>query len=239
MNNKLVFGFIFCQFLSNLFVVESTNHERKLIKDLLKDYEPYERPTFNDSAAVDVKHGLTLLKLDLDADKEILTSYVWMNMEWQDVNLQWNQSDYGGINSIRLPPGRIWIPDIIPYNALDYNSVDPHKQFTNIVITSSGDCTWIPPMVLKTTCKIDLTTSFFTTSNSDVQDCKIKVGSWTYNGFTMNLISQNSDIDTSSFVLNQEWQLMGATAQRNEVFYECCAEPYLDITYIVKLKKRG
>ena len=227
MNNKLVFGFLFCQFIGGSFCGK---HERKLIKDLLKHYEPYERPVSDESLAVTVKHGLTIQKLDLDVDKEILKGQIWMNMEWSDANLRWNPSDYGGIKDIRLPSDRIWIPDIIPYNAFDYNSVDPRKQMTNIVITSNGNCTWIPPIVLKTTCKIDDT--------SDRQECKIKVGSWTYNGFMMNLILQASEADTSSYIANKEWALMGAPAERNEVFYECCPEPYIDITYLIKLKRR-
>ena len=201
-----------------------------MIKDLLRDYEPYERPVSNESLAVDVRHGLTLQKLDLDVDKETLTSYTWMNMEWNDANLRWNSSDYGGINDIRFPLDRIWIPDIIPYNAFDYNSVDPRNPMTNIAINSTGDCIWNPPIVLKTACEIDDT--------NDTQSCNIKVRSWTYTGFKINLILQHSEAYTSSFVRNKEWKLMGTTAQHNEFFYECCEEPYLDITYNIILKRQ-
>ena len=30
----------------------------------------------------------------------------------------------------------------------------------------------------------------------------------------------------------------GVPAKRNEVIYECCPEPYLDITFIIKLRRR-
>ena len=228
MKNKFVFGLIFCQFIGDSFCGPN---ERRLIKDLLQDYEPYERPVYNESAAVDLKHGLTILKLDLDVDTEILTGQIWMNMEWNDANLRWNPADYGGIDDIRLPSERIWIPDIIPYNALDYHSVDPRKQMTNIVVSSSGGCTWIPPIVLKTMCKVDDT--------SDTQSCDIKVGSWTYNGFKINLIKNQAEADTSTYVRSKEWDLIGTTAERHEVLYPCCPEPYFDTTYNIKLKKRG
>ena len=230
MNNKLFFGFLFCQFISSAFCGA---YERKLMKDLLQDYEPYERPVFNESDPVDVKHGISINKLDLDVEKEILTGHIWMNMEWNDFNLRWNPSDYGGIKDIRLPADRIWIPDIIPYNAYDYRNVAPRKQITNIVIRSSGACTWIPPILLKTSCNIDYTTYR--------QSCTIKVGSWTYNGFKLNLtlLREDSLADTSSFVRNKEWFLKSAKAERNEVFYECCEEPYLDIKYEITLDRRG
>ena len=49
---------------------------------------------------------------------------------------------------------------------------------TNVVVTSTGSCTYIPPGIFKSTCKIDITWFPF-----DDQDCKMKFGSWTYNGF--------------------------------------------------------
>ena len=48
----------------------------------------------------------------------------------------------------------------------------------NVVVYSSGDCTYIPPGIFKSTCKIDITWFPF-----DDQDCNMKFGSWTYNGF--------------------------------------------------------
>lgn len=46
------------------------------------------------------------------------------------------------------------------------------------MVTSTGSCTYIPPGIFKSTCKIDITWFPF-----DDQDCKMKFGSWTYNGF--------------------------------------------------------
>ena len=49
---------------------------------------------------------------------------------------------------------------------------------TNVVVTHEGKCTYIPPGIFKSTCKIDITWFPF-----DDQDCEMKFGSWTYNGF--------------------------------------------------------
>ena len=231
MNNRLFTCIFIATLLCVTTFVDSSPHERKLIKNLLDDYQRYERPVTNESVAVDVKHGITINKIELDLDKEILTSHIWINLEWNDVNLQWDKARFGGIRDIRLPSHKIWIPDIFTYNAFDYHSVDPNKQMTNIVVTSNGKCTWIPPMVMRTTCKIDGTT--------DTQSCPIKVGSWTYNGLKINLTPQSSVADTSTYVRNKKWELISTKAKRNEIFYECCPEPYLDITYTIVLKKLG
>jgi len=41
-----------------------------------------------------------------------------MVQEWTDYNLAWNESEYGGIPSVRIPPSHIWKPDIFMYNRL-------------------------------------------------------------------------------------------------------------------------
>ena len=35
---------------------------------------------------------------------------------WQDYQLKWDVADYGGINVLRLPPDRVWKPDIVLFN---------------------------------------------------------------------------------------------------------------------------
>ena len=49
---------------------------------------------------------------------------------------------------------------------------------TNVVVTSAGLCTYIPPGIFKSSCPIDITWFPF-----DDQNCEMKFGSWTYNGF--------------------------------------------------------
>jgi Neurotransmitter-gated ion-channel ligand binding domain len=46
-----------------------------------------------------------------------------------------------------------------------------------VVLTNTGSCTYIPPGIFKSTCKIDITWFPF-----DDQDCEMKFGSWTYDG---------------------------------------------------------
>lgn len=36
--------------------------------------------------------------------------------EWNDMNLRWNTSDFGGVKDLRVPPHRLWKPDVLMYN---------------------------------------------------------------------------------------------------------------------------
>ena len=42
--------------------------------------------------------------------------FVLPSQEWTDDNLRWNESEYGDIKDLRIPPAYIWAPDILMYN---------------------------------------------------------------------------------------------------------------------------
>jgi len=211
---------------------ESGYHERRLLGDLMSDYNKLERPVYNESEAVVLTFGLTLQQIiDVDEKNQILTTNIWLNLDWNDVNLKWNKSDYGDIGDIRIPPKYIWKPDLLMYNSADeaFDGTYP----TNVVVTNEGGCTYIPPGIFKSTCKIDITWFPF-----DDQDCEMKFGSWTYDGFKLDLQLKDEKGDLGTYVDNGEWHLMDVPAERNEVFYECCPAPYLDITFTIKIRRR-
>jgi len=198
----------------------------------MDQYNKLERPAVNESDAVVLTFGLTLQQIiDVDEKNQLLTTNVWLNLEWDDANLRWNESEYGNVSDIRIPPSALWKPDILMYNSASeaFDGTYP----TNVVVTSTGSCTYIPPGIFKSTCLIDITWFPF-----DDQDCEMKFGSWTYNGFKLDFQLKEEVGDTGTYVMNGEWALLGVPAKRNEVIYECCPEPYLDITFIIKLRRR-
>ena len=56
------------------------------------------------------------------------------------------------------------------------------------VITSEGGVMWMPPAIFRSTCPINITYFPF-----DIQICNMKFGSWTYDGFKLD-INFHSDI---------------------------------------------
>merc|ERR1719245_2988240 len=206
--------------------------ERRLLNDLMEYYQKLERPVANESEAVQLKFGLSLQQImDVDEKDQIMMTNVWLNLEWTDDNLRWNASEYENVKDIRVPPSTIWAPDILMYNSAS-ESFDSTYQ-TNVVVTSSGLCTYIPPGIFKSSCPIDITWFPF-----DDQNCEMKFGSWTYNGFKVDFQLQSEEGDTGTFIANGEWALLGVPARQNEVIYECCPEPYIDITFIIKIRRR-
>ncbi|KAK6642479.1 Neuronal acetylcholine receptor subunit alpha-7 [Polyplax serrata] len=167
-----------------------------------------------------------------DEKNQLLITNLWLKLEWNDVNLRWNSSEYGGVKDLRIPPHRIWKPDVLMYNSADEGFDGTYP--TNVVVRNNGSCLYVPPGIFKSTCKIDITWFPF-----DDQRCEMKFGSWTYDGFQLDLqLQDEGGGDISSFITNGEWDLIGVPGKRNEIYYNCCPEPYIDITFIIIIRRR-
>ena len=53
-----------------------------------------------------------------------LTDSFQPSKEWTDANMRWNKSEYSDIEDIRIPPARLWKPDILMYNRSGVKSVE-------------------------------------------------------------------------------------------------------------------
>uniref|UniRef100_A0A0K0FNG3 Neuronal acetylcholine receptor subunit alpha-7 (inferred by orthology to a C. elegans protein) n=1 Tax=Strongyloides venezuelensis TaxID=75913 RepID=A0A0K0FNG3_STRVS len=198
----------------------------------MRDYMFLERPVANHSEAVKVYLKVSLQQLiDVDEKNQIVHINAWLNYRWKDYKLVWDPTEYGNITDIRFPTVKLWKPD-----ALLYNSVDPNFDSTyptNIVVQNNGECTWIPPGIFKVSCKINIRWFPF-----DEQRCALKFGSWTYDGFKLDLQPDENGFDISEYLPNGEWALPLTTVIRNEKRYDCCPEPYLDLTFYLHLRRR-
>jgi len=222
--------------ISILITTVYSSPESDLKKILLKNYDKTSRPVLNESDSVTVTVGLTLQSiLEVDIEKGTLTTIAWFNLNWNDPQLMWLYEEkfdkYKNVPDIRLPVSQVWSPDVEVYNGI---SQELTTKTDNVVIYSRGEMTNIPAYRLVTSCKVDSTWYPF-----DDQTCDIKIGSWVYNGFKVDLkLMAPEEADLGSYISNTEWDLIGAPAKRHEVYYECCPEPYVDVTYSIHLKRR-
>ncbi|XP_030241644.1 acetylcholine receptor subunit alpha-type acr-16 isoform X3 [Drosophila navojoa] len=208
-------------------------HEKRLLNHLLSTYNTLERPVANESEPLEVKFGLTLQQIiDVDEKNQILTTNAWLNLEWNDYNLRWNETEYGGVKDLRITPNKLWKPDVLMYNSADEGFDGTYH--TNIVVKHNGSCLYVPPGIFKSTCKIDITWFPF-----DDQHCEMKFGSWTYDGNQLDLVLNSEDGgDLSDFITNGEWYLLAMPGKKNTIVYQCCPEPYVDITFTIQIRRR-
>jgi dihydrofolate reductase len=111
----------------------------------------------------------------------------------------------------------------------------PNEIFskTNVIISSNGKMKWLTPALVKSTCKVDIAYFPF-----DKQKCPLILGSWTYDGFKLDLWpTPTGAADSKPFIPNGEWVLHNLTYTRHVIKYSCCPEPYPDVTFYITIKR--
>ncbi|XP_032785867.2 acetylcholine receptor subunit alpha-like [Daphnia magna] len=214
---------------------------KRLYDDLLSNYNKLVRPVANVSDALTVKIKLKLSQLiDVNLKNQIMTTNLWVEQYWYDYKLQWNPADYGGVDMLNIPSENIWRPDIVLYNNADGNF--EVTLSTKATMYHSGLIEWKPPAIYKSSCEIDVEYFPF-----DEQTCVLKFGSWTYDGFQVDLRHLEEKfgstvvemgVDLSEFYMSVEWDILAVPATRNMKFYTCCDEPYLDITFNITMRRK-
>merc|ERR1712183_944686 len=210
-------------------------HQQNLLSTLFgPDYSPLFIPVKNASIAQEVFMEATLQKImDVDVDKGVLTTLIWLDMQWEDDYLKWDPEKSGGVDRLELPPSKVWTPDIFLFNDVSgHFSDDLVRDSPLLVVTNEGQVRWIPPLVVKTMCDM-------TTKTTDVQTCELKFGSWVYTAHQLDLINSKHSMDLEGYNLNTEWNLESARVERHETVYECCPAPFVDITYTVRLQSKS
>lgn len=218
---------------------KGSKYERALLKNLFQsDYDLNERPVVNDSDAVVVTLGLTLNQIvDVDEKNQILISSAWVRQIWHNPLLKWNSSKFGGLESINVSPRKVWLPDIVLYeNADDDISFGGNLDRLNfrVVLHHTGKNVWLAPVTFKSKCRIDIKYFPF-----DTQYCKMKFGSWTYDGFRVDVVNESDSADLDSYTNSAEWDLVGVPATRSVLKYFCCEEPFPDVTFSIIIRRRS
>uniref|UniRef100_T1IUC4 Uncharacterized protein n=1 Tax=Strigamia maritima TaxID=126957 RepID=T1IUC4_STRMM len=224
-----------------LAVMSANPDAKRLYDDLLSKYNRLIRPVGNNSEKITVKMGLKLSQLiDLNLKNQIMTTNVWVEQVWHDYKLQWEPEEYGGVQELFVPSELLWLPDIVLYNNADGSYVV--TTMTKAVLNYDGTVVWKPPAIFKSSCEIDVEYFPF-----DQQECFMKFGSWTYDGYMIDLTHTaaskeqtlvNVGIDLREYYLSVEWDIMAVPAKKNEKFYSCCEEPYPDITFTITLRRK-
>ncbi|CAL1530224.1 unnamed protein product [Lymnaea stagnalis] len=206
--------------------------EQRLFYKLFEGYDPNTRPVYNASDPVKVLIGITLTQIfDLDEKNQVLTTNVWLDQEWTDQKLHWNPTDYNDLKRLRIPCRHLWKPDIVLYNSVE-DYTDGYMQ-SLAMVHHTGVVFWPPIVRFQSTCQVDITYFPF-----DDQVCSMKLGSWAYDGFQVDVDNRSVPVDLSNYVSNGEWHLISVTAKRNVVYYPCCTEPFHDVTFTVHLRRR-
>ncbi len=189
-------------------------------------------PVVHAHHAVLVELGLALLHVDLDEMASVLTADAWMRISWIDEHLNWSGLDNISVSNLHFAQDELWRPDIKLYNSADDPRKAPYGE-TTLLVEREGRVLWVPPARLKAFCKIDLRFWPF-----DRQECKLKFGSWTSHGqqLDLGLYRNLTHVENLQFYTNnREWKVLTSHAATSNLTYDCCQEPYPDVTFVLDL----
>ncbi|ELU00305.1 hypothetical protein CAPTEDRAFT_217687 [Capitella teleta] len=172
-----------------------------------------------------ISDGFNIQELYLNRwtpSRGICSKASWQPNVWTDYRLEWFAFD-NNLHSVRVLPSDIWIPDLRLYNSLDAQTRPGHNF---VVVTNDGTLDYIFPVNHRVRCPVE----------GNIVTCTLKVGSWTYSGAVLNLTSK--DVDLSSYVARNDFELVTATVEREILQYKCCPEPYISLKYVITLEKQ-
>ena len=225
---------LFFLLISNTYANIFNNPEYRLLQNLTSNYQKI-IPNFENK--VDVQVSLALRAINkMNQVEGTVDLNIWLRHYWHDEYLIWNPEEYNNLSMITLYTdpeldNSIWIPDLYLINTGE-KPMD-NMDYTKANIYSNGDVFWSRPGIITSTCIFDLTDFPF-----DQQNCELKFSSWAYHGDIINLTTHQNAIDITNFQSNDGWSLISYTSQLNLVKYECCKEPYPDITFNFILRRK-
>jgi len=231
-------------------LAKNDNVFSRLIDDLFADggYEkdaiPMKKPADKESNinAINVGVGLSIIDLDYDPS-DILSASTWFKAAWEDYRLKWDPEHYDGLSSIKIPASRIWTPDLSVYNAVDFGAGSFADLYannpTNAVVYNTGKVLWIPAIPMKVYCNNGYKATHDPSDNYALE-CKITIGSWTYDGFHLNMTAYGGEeyMELSDMTRNSRYVV---TSQKGDAiwtkYYDCCKETYLSMNYVFTIQK--
>ncbi|KAM9425183.1 cholinergic receptor, nicotinic, beta 1 (muscle) like [Pholidichthys leucotaenia] len=215
---------------------EASETEKRLHQKIFTDYNIKVRPSRNWEERVTVRVGMTLSQLvSLDEKKGEMTTNVFMNLAWTDYRLSWDPEEFDSINVLRIPPHKVWRPDIYLINNND-GQFDV-ALYVNVLVYSDGTVNWLPPAIYRSSCSIEVAYFPF-----DWQNCSMVFRSYTYDASEVDLQYFLDDdgneiheivIDENAFTENGEWAICHKPSRKNikEDLYE-------DITFYLIIERK-
>ena len=62
--------------------------------------------------------------------------------------------------------------------------------------------------------------------------------SWSYDESSMLVTNRSTEGDSSFFIQHGEWDLLNIMQTKHSLYYDCCPEPFSDVTFWVVLRRK-
>ncbi|KAF3836887.1 hypothetical protein F7725_004351 [Dissostichus mawsoni] len=187
---------------------------------LFTNYNLKVRPALSPEDRVVVRVGMVLSSL--------------VGLEWTDYRLQWKPKEHDGIDVMRIPAVKVWLPDMVLFNNND--GVFDVALLVHVQAYYNGRVTWTPPALYCSSCGVKVKYFPF-----DWQNCTMQFRSYTYDFTEIDvqyaLDSKGKEIREiqldEAYTEGGEWQIVHRPCRRN-----MNDDDYEDMTFYLILERK-
>ncbi|XP_022364271.1 5-hydroxytryptamine receptor 3C-like [Enhydra lutris kenyoni] len=192
------------------------------------------RPVINNSIPTHVNISFTLSAiLEVNAQLQLLTSFLWMNLMWDNPLISWNPEECISLKRLTVSAENLWIPDIFILESMDVDRAPPGLT---AFVNSEGRMKYDRPVRVTSICNLDIFYFPF-----DQQNCTLTFSSFLYTVDSM-LLGMDKEVweitDTSRNLIQTqgEWELLGINKATPKMLVG--SNLYDQITFYVAIRRR-
>ncbi|XP_007934215.1 5-hydroxytryptamine receptor 3C-like [Orycteropus afer afer] len=193
------------------------------------------RPVVNYSIPTHVNISFTLSAiLEVDAQLQLMTSFLWLNVIWYNPFIRWNPEECGGIRKLSMTTENLWLPDIF---IKEFMNVDQTSTGLMTYVNSEGRIKYDKPMQVVSICNLDIFYFPF-----DQQNCTLTFGSFIYTveDMVLGMEKEVQEISNTSLNLiqsNGEWVLLNIHQRAKKMTVD--TKQYDQIIFYVAIRRRS
>ncbi|KAK6194928.1 hypothetical protein SNE40_000458 [Patella caerulea] len=183
-----------------------------LYNDTFSLYNKNVRPVNNATDVLKIHIYFSLVYIHELLEKEqILVSFGYIDLRWQDDSLSWDASAYGHIESLVVPQSDVWRPDLVVGNSIEIRQKLGFDDLP-IRVYADGYIAWRPTVLFRTSCHINVQFYPF-----DQQVCIIVLETMVSSALEIDPIVDNADESMlTEYLPHGQWDLINAEIEKFE-----------------------
>ncbi|XP_008572427.1 PREDICTED: 5-hydroxytryptamine receptor 3E-like isoform X1 [Galeopterus variegatus] len=164
------------------------------------------RPVTDISVPTRVNISFTMSAiLDVDEQLQLLSSFLWLEMVWDNPFISWNPEECKGIAKFSIAAKNLWLPDIFIVESID---VDKTPKDLKAYVSNEGRIEYNEPMKVTSVCNLDIFYFPF-----DQQNCTLTFRSFVYTAEHLVLgmekeVWELTDVSREIVQAYGEWELL-------------------------------
>lgn len=216
---------------------QSRSSESQLLEDMFKSYDKYSRPVMNSSHSVQVEIEMVIPRIgELNTRYETLSVTGWLSIFWKDERLNWNVTEYGGLEYVIVDPRKMWLPDFALVNSASGSVFNrDYFKFYKVTVQSNGSVLWETGGTVTISCSLDLTYFPY-----DQQICVFSYVNWAYTIQQVNLKAKSTakQVIYERYTQHSQWVNESVEVIESSYDYSLYSDRFPEVHFGLLLRRK-